>query len=269
MGASSDPTYTFLAGRNCFNLAFRIMDRDQKKAIMWLERAIDHLSSAAQESDEKKESTELLAYSYELLGTIHSTGESPEQAIPLFVRARELRQGIVKEHPEAMDALSCLAETHNKMGLIQQQQQSPDDALKSLQDCVAIREKILNFQLVGDEIVTAAKMLIAGYDNLSRNEMPHEMALSLFERLELLRTRMDLRSEQFSGEDWYHYGTAYFNTGANLEMVRDHRNALACYDRAVEWLRAAMDSDVETDWSRDLATAEQRQQAMQTLLNGL
>ncbi len=269
IAASSDPTYTFLAGRNCFNLAFRIMDRDQKNAIMWLERAIGFLNSAAQESDENKESTELLAYSCELLGTIHGAGESPEQAIPLFVRARALRQGIVKEYPDATDALSSLAETCNKMGLIQQQQRSPEGALKSLQDCVAIREKILNVQLVGDEIVTAAKMLIAGYNNLSRNEMPREMALSLYKRLELLGARTDIHFEQFSGEDWYHYGTAYFNTGANLEVVQDHRNALECYDRAVEWLRAAMDSDVGTDWSQDLATAEQRQQAMQTLLNGL
>ncbi len=90
MAASRDPTYTFLAGRNCFNLAFRMMDRDERHAVMWLERAIDHLSSAAQESEENKESTELLAYSCEMLGTIQGSGESPEQAIPRNLTIQQL-----------------------------------------------------------------------------------------------------------------------------------------------------------------------------------
>lgn len=264
---TGEPLYAFYRGRNGYNIGFRLMGHDPEAAMMWLRRAKGLLEEAASDMPEKDEVIAQLAITCELLATLLSS-EQPELAIPIFEHALKLRLGLVASSPTNAERLGPLAESYNRIGLAQQSLQQHDAAIEALEKYVEVSTSMLGLSLSSDGVVSSLHTLLIALNNLSQNELPLPMALSLFERLNALDAALiPMASDELATDDWYHFATAFFNAGANLEFVGEAGRALVCYERAVETFERIVESPEGANYRDDLAVAMQKQQAVREALN--
>ncbi len=181
-----------------------------------------------------------------LAGVLHSLGDHAadrgrfDEARGLYGRALEIREAVVREHPDDWEQQSQLARIYNELGLLHFHFHRPDEALAYYQKGREIRERLLAAEPASFELQEYLARSLENLGNLYNSLGRPAEALPVLERCRDLRARFvtanpgNFGVRSSLGGSLHNLAMSYERLGRTDDAERLYREALEHQRRALK-----------------------------------